>query len=85
MSETFQGSQASTNHPLDKRSPAKPGQIDCAHGNPLKVFGTFLKLGLTAFGGPIAHLGCSVHCRSGAIFGKTLVRRQRCEEQTPQL
>ena len=26
-------------------------------GNPVEVFGTFLGLGLTAFGGPIAHLG----------------------------
>lgn len=68
MSETFQGSQASTNHPPDKRSPAKPGQLDCAHGNPLEVFGTFLKLGLTAFGGPIAHLG---------YFQREIIERQK--------
>src|SRR6516165_8034491 len=68
MSETFQGSQASTNHPLDKRSPAKPGQLHCAHGNPLEVFGTFLKLGLTAFGGPIAHLG---------YFQREIIERQK--------
>lgn len=34
------------------RSHVKP-----ANGSPLEVFGVFLKLGLTSFGGPIAHLG----------------------------
>ena len=39
----------STNNP--------PGEAAAAHGSPAEVFGAFLKLGLTSFGGPIAHLG----------------------------
>lgn len=32
-------------------------QVGSPAGNAAEVFGTFLKLGLTSFGGPIAHLG----------------------------
>lgn len=39
-----------------------------SHGTPGEVFGTFLKLGLTSFGGPIAHLG---------YFRDELVTRRR--------
>ena len=37
-------------------------------GTPVEVFGAFLKLGLTSFGGPIAHLG---------YFREELVTRRR--------
>ncbi len=36
-------------------SPAQPSPSGA--GSPLEVFGTFLRLGLTSFGGPVAHLG----------------------------
>ncbi|MGY6412349.1 MAG: chromate transporter [Alkalilacustris sp.] len=44
----------------------RPGSS--APGTPAEVFGTFLKLGLTSFGGPIAHLG---------YFRDELVTRRR--------
>jgi chromate transporter len=37
-------------------------------GNPIEVFATFLKLGLSSFGGPVAHLG---------YFRKELVERRQ--------
>jgi len=36
---------------------AQPGDATPAQGTPGEVFAAFLKLGLTSFGGPIAHLG----------------------------
>lgn len=49
-----------------------------SHGSPAEVFATFLKLGLTSFGGPIAHLG---------YFRKELVERRNwvSESQFSQL
>src|SRR3974390_2445164 len=41
--------------PLSENGEILPA--DFARGSPLEVFWVFLKLGLTAFGGPIAHLG----------------------------
>ena len=37
--------------------PAVSIQEEKRHGSPLEVFGVALRLGLTSFGGPIAHLG----------------------------
>ncbi len=47
-----------------------PGPIDTARpaGTAAEVFGVFLKLGLTAFGGPIAHVG---------YFRQEVVQRRR--------
>jgi len=36
---------------------AEGGQAGAARGTPAEVFGAFLRLGLTSFGGPVAHLG----------------------------
>ncbi len=47
--------------PLTERHPSEP-----ARGSWLEVLGVFLRLGLTAFGGPAAHTG---------LFRETLVRR----------
>ena len=56
MPENFQGSRVDTNI---TRSPNEtvavpPGSV---RGSPLEIFLVFLRLGLTSFGGPIAHLG----------------------------
>ena len=39
-----------------------------SHGSPAEVFATFLRLGLTSFGGPIAHIG---------YFRREIVERRR--------
>jgi hypothetical protein len=57
MSENLPGSYAAINHPPTENVAAEPRQADPMHGKPSEVFQTFLKIGLTAFGGPIAHLG----------------------------
>src|ERR1700732_2571208 len=57
MSENLPGSQAAINHPPTETVAAEPRQADPMHGKPSEVFQTFLKIGLTAFSGPIAHLG----------------------------
>jgi chromate transporter len=57
MAKNLQGSHADINHPPTENVAVEPRQPNPAHGKPLEVFQTFLKIGLTAFGGPIAHLG----------------------------
>lgn len=45
--------------PITRPASASRGEADgsAASGTPMEVFRAFLKLGLTSFGGPIAHLG----------------------------
>uniref|UniRef100_UPI0023F9796E chromate transporter n=1 Tax=Caballeronia sp. BR00000012568055 TaxID=2918761 RepID=UPI0023F9796E len=42
---------------MDSRPISDPPAEIRLHGSAAEVLGAFLKLGLTAFGGPIAHLG----------------------------
>ena len=54
------------------------GPAEIPRGNPIEVFLVFLKLGLTAFGGPIAHLGFfqrEIVQRREWILESALVRR----------
>ena len=53
--------------PAESRS-ASGGEPEAGYGSPAEVFGAFLKLGLTSFGGPLAHLG---------YFREELVVRRR--------
>jgi chromate transport protein ChrA len=57
MAKNLQGSHADKNHPPTENLAVEPRQANPVHGKPLEVFQIFLKIGLTAFGGPIAHLG----------------------------
>lgn len=57
MPEDFQGSQPGIDDPPNENVAVEPQQASPAHRSPLEVFQVFLKLGLTAFGGLIAHLG----------------------------
>jgi len=41
----------------DQAMPAQPQALDRRTGTPREVLGAFLKLGMTSFGGPVAHLG----------------------------
>ena len=50
------------------RNPVEPSPAGARQGSPGEVFGVFLKLGVTSFGGPIAHLG---------YFRDELVTRRR--------
>src|SRR6202035_1974777 len=72
MSENLPGSHAAINHPPTENVAAEPRQADPMHGKPSEVFQTFLKIGLTAFGGPIAHLG---------YFEREIIQRRKCLTQ----
>jgi hypothetical protein len=53
MAENLQGSHADINHPSTENVAVEPRQANPIDGKPLEVFQIFLKIGLTAFGGPI--------------------------------
>jgi hypothetical protein len=57
MPENLPGARCSVNHPTGGSLAVESGQADSPRGTPQEVFQVFFKLGLTAFGGPIAHLG----------------------------
>lgn len=52
---------------------SQPSDPAAGQGRPLEVLGAFLKLGLTSFGGPIAHLG---------YFRSEFVERRRWLDET---
>src|SRR5262245_55508209 len=68
-SASARGDDATSPHgraqPMDKRG---RGAADAAGGSAAEVFKVFLKLGVTSFGGPIAHLG---------YFRDDIVQRRR--------
>ena len=57
MPENLQGARGGVNHPMPESLAVGSWQTNSTRGEPAEVFQVFLKLGLTAFGGPIAHLG----------------------------
>ena len=59
--------------PIGKEDDA-PGPIDMPRGNAREVLAVFLRLGLTSFGGPIAHLGY--------FRDEFVVRRRWLDEKT---
>src|SRR6478736_8440767 len=59
--------------PIGKEDDA-PGPIDVPRGNAREVLAVFLQLGLTSFGGPIAHLGY--------FHDEFVVRRRWLDEKT---